>query len=243
MISLYKRTFIAIISTTLLHASIFYSLSDIEPKQQEIVKFVEIAMIEDVKVKKEEQPKPLESPKVHDSEKPKTDDKPKQEPKKEVKLQTKAESTPILKEQNSPIEETIVVASNESSTNKDELLRLESSNSVREVATSYKKQQCLTSKIDPSELEIYLSTIRSKIEANLKYPVLAKRLKIEGEVLLAFEILQNGGIKESSLYIKNSSGHKSLDESAIETVATVAPFDSPPQNNMSIVVPIVFKLN
>lgn len=237
MISFSKRVLISIASTTLLHASIFYSLHETNPKKEDSKKFVEIALLDSVKVEKQEQSKAVV----------KKEQKPPQKQKKEPKQQTiKSKPQPIIKAETTSAQQNIVVAKNESVEQKptqEQRTGNTNSKESEEATASHQKRECLPSKVNPSELEIYLSKIRAKIQANLKYPALAKRLKLVGESIVKFEILEDGGIKESSLQIKHSSGHKSFDEQAIEAVLSVTPFEKAPMKNMSITVPIVFELN
>lgn len=59
--------------------------------------------------------------------------------------------------------------------------------------------------------------IRDAVIKNVKYPERARRLGLEGKVLLSFIVLENGTTKE--IKVMQSSGHPLLDESAKEAVA------------------------
>jgi TonB family protein len=239
MISLYKRIFIAGISTTLLHASIFYTLNEIEEPQIITPKTTEIALFDMPKIEeKKEDIKPKEEPKS------------KEEPKKTAKREivkpkpiVKQESVAEVKPQEKPKKEELpqeaptnhlVVAQNES-------LHISKSQN-EETSQKTSKEQKATSHTAPNILETYLFKVREKIQENLRYPPLAKRLKLEGESVVGFEILDNGGVMESSCEIKSSSGHKTLDREAIETILSVLPFEAPPGGKISIVVPVAFNL-
>ncbi|MCX6076500.1 MAG: TonB family protein [Campylobacterales bacterium] len=153
------------------------------------------------------------------------------EPKPIVKVKLVVKKEPIVQSIIKPYNEPQKIVQNERDANSQENL------------IAQKEKQETKSKIIQDELTLYLSKIRAKIQENLNYPPLAKRLKLEGESIVAFTILSDGSVKELSIEIKNSSGYTSLDRQAINTILSVSPFDVPPQNNMSIVLPIAFKLN
>ncbi|MDH5768513.1 MAG: energy transducer TonB [Nitrospirota bacterium] len=82
-----------------------------------------------------------------------------------------------------------------------------------------------------------LELIRTAIEKAKSYPLLARKKKIEGTVLVSFRIDKNGlpqGIK-----IIRSSGYHILDEEVSKIIKRAAPF---PEVNHEIVAPITFKL-
>lgn len=61
------------------------------------------------------------------------------------------------------------------------------------------------------------SYIRDAIMKNIKYPDRARRLGIEGKVMLSFTVLENGMIRE--VRVIDSSGYRILDESAKDAAA------------------------
>lgn len=228
MISSPKRVLISIATTSILHASIFYSLYDASPKEDNNNKPIEIALLDNIKTK--EQPKAgLEKP----DPKQYQEQPPKRERKSAIKAQTCAiaqEATPVKED----MPQEIIVQAQETTQ--------VSINETKEIVDSSHSKEVVASKIDPSEIEKYLYKVRSKIQANLKYPALAKRLRLKGESIVEFEILDNGGVMESSCKIKHSSGHKTLDQEAMETILNISPFEAPPSGKMSIIVPVVFNL-
>lgn len=75
---------------------------------------------------------------------------------------------------------------------------------------------------------ITLSKIKAKIEAAKLYPLLAKRMKLEGKPTVLFEINADGSVKY--VQITNSSGEAVLDNAAIEAVKRAIPlpyYDKP----------------
>lgn len=234
MISFPKRVVVSITATSLLHASIFYSLYGASPKEDNINKPIEIALLDDIKTK--EQPKAeLEKPK---QEQPPQKPKPK-EAKKEPQLLTKAKPLAILED---PVKDEMPKERVAQAQEIQESIQTSSSSDTKESITSSQSKEVVASKIDPSEIEKYLYKVRLKIQTNLKYPALAKRLRLEGESMVEFEILDNGGVMESSCKIKHSSGHKTLDQEAMETILSISPLEAPPNGKISIIVPVIFNL-
>ncbi|TKI69325.1 energy transducer TonB [Sulfurimonas crateris] len=251
MNTFWQRALVSIASTTILHASIFYSLSSVNQPQIVTQKAVEISLIDNAEIEKKEEPKPKKEPKPTikpkpiEKEEPKIKPKPTIKPKPIVKKEPKIEPKPVVKEipiiEQEPIVEKKPLIYKEA----PKIVQNEINTEIKETLVSQetREKQEMKSKVSEDKLALYLSKVRAKIQENLRYPPLAKRLKIEGESVVGFEILPDGSVRESSIGIKNSSGHKSLDRQAISTILSVSPFDAPPQNNMSIVLPVAFKLN
>lgn len=82
--------------------------------------------------------------------------------------------------------------------------------------------------------EIYRRLSRS---AKRSYPYKAKRLGIEGKVVVSFRVSQNG--KAENIRIKRPSGEEILDSAAIKIVENGSPY---PVINEEIDVPIIFSL-
>ncbi|MBZ0157129.1 MAG: energy transducer TonB [Alphaproteobacteria bacterium] len=96
----------------------------------------------------------------------------------------------------------------------------------------------------PDRTSEYLGVIRAVVESNREYPVFAKQLGLQGTVVVRVAILPGGKIGEIS--ITASSGHKSLDRSAVGAVKASAPF-APPERyglaGITLDIPIKYKLN
>lgn len=237
MNSFYKRVVVSVASTTILHASIFYTLSEVKEPQVITPRTIEIALFDAPKTEKKEEIKPKETPKelpkkVVKQEVAKPKPIVKQEP--IVRQEKIAEIKPAAQPKEEAPTKPIIVAQSDS---------LHKSKSTKvEAPQKASQEQKATSKIAPNVLEAYLFKVRAKIQENLRYPSLARRLKLEGESVVGFEILDNGGVVESSCEIKKSSGHKTLDREAIETILSVLPFEAPPSGKISIIVPVAFNL-
>lgn len=81
--------------------------------------------------------------------------------------------------------------------------------------------------------------IRDEIMKNIKYPDKARRLGIEGRVLLSFVVLENGTI--SGIRVIDSSDYRLLDESAKEAVAVTRVTRKLPYR-VIVRLPITYKL-
>jgi len=90
--------------------------------------------------------------------------------------------------------------------------------------------------IDPTTLGV----IRSMIQNSLIYPSMARRLKIEGVVLINFILTRDGRVK--SAVIEERSGSTSLDSKALETVRNLSGTYPKLSNEMQLKIPIAFSL-
>jgi len=73
------------------------------------------------------------------------------------------------------------------------------------------------------------------------YPPIAKRLKIEGQVIVRVTINEDGTIDEKSIKIVESSGYNVLDKGAIEILKKLQPYKKPPKR-ITVEIPIVFQI-
>jgi len=76
---------------------------------------------------------------------------------------------------------------------------------------------------------LYLDGWRRRIEAvgNINYPVEARRQQLYGNLRMLVALLPNGEVSE--IQILQSSGHRVLDQAAVEIVNMAAPFDPFPE--------------
>ena len=86
----------------------------------------------------------------------------------------------------------------------------------------------------------HFAVIRDAILAHLRYPPLARRLGLSGQVEVSFIVTPEGGVRE--LRVRRGSGHDILDEQALAAVRNAAPFP-PPRVAALLVMPIAFQLN
>lgn len=73
------------------------------------------------------------------------------------------------------------------------------------------------------------------------YPPIAKRLKIEGEVIVRVTINEDGTIEENSISIIEASGYNILDRGAIDILKKLQPYKKPPKK-ITVEIPIVFQI-
>jgi len=81
--------------------------------------------------------------------------------------------------------------------------------------------------------------IREMIIERVRYPVVARRRGLEGEVKVSFIVCRNGKVKD--VKIQESSGAAILDKHAVHAVMNAAPFPFPPME-VRLVIPISYKL-
>ncbi|MDR2015767.1 MAG: energy transducer TonB [Azoarcus sp.] len=113
-----------------------------------------------------------------------------------------------------------------------ELLKLEAE--VEQRKQAFQQRQLLRRKqiagtMENQWLEKYLVGFRRKIacSASLHYPK-AARGKVYGEMIVTVSILADGSFEKA--HINQSSGHKALDEGAIDIARRAAPFEPfPPE--------------
>jgi TonB family protein len=95
-----------------------------------------------------------------------------------------------------------------------------------------------------SALASYLRTVRTRLEAVKRYPVLARRRGTEGTATLAIDIRRNG--RPAAVRVSGSSGSELLDDEAAEMVDRAAPFAPLPseldESTLHVVVPVSFDL-
>jgi len=83
----------------------------------------------------------------------------------------------------------------------------------------------------------YLARLSKRLQANLVYPEEVRKSGIDGISTIAFTIEESGMIKAGSLRVRKSSGYASLDNNALKSATSSAPFEKPPRElNVSIAV-------
>ena len=90
----------------------------------------------------------------------------------------------------------------------------------------------------------YEQRIRQRILQKKVYPRLAKRMRKQGVVKVAFTLSKNGAL--SRLRILQSSGVKSLDKAALQAVKKVGRFPAFPagirKHSINYIIPITYRL-
>ena len=188
-------------------------------KEQEIKKEV----IEEIKEEKvEETPKPILEKKIKKEIKEKVVKKIQKKERAEKKQTIKEE----IKEVQNPKKEAFV---KEQTVQKD--IQSETVN---------KKQVNDVPKIDEKKvyLDKHLAQIRDLINQNIKYPSRARKLSIQGIVLVKFKINENGDIENITIL----DGHKFLQNATIEAINEAAKSFPKTNQSIEIQIPIEYKI-
>jgi len=217
----------AIILSLIIHALFVMKLeisnSNLTPKpvvdiifNTEIVKQVAPKVIPIVKPKPIIKPKPIP--------KPKPIIKPKPIPKPIPQPIVEPISEPIVE----PISEPIVEPITESV----------------EVTESAQINEQIPTSPNPQVVSNYSNLLRAHIAKHKKYPRIAQRRKMQGEVVIEIQIKGDGSLISKN--IQKSSGHKVLDKEGMNMMEKSKPFPVPPEamkNSVTtVLVPIAFNL-
>ena len=87
-------------------------------------------------------------------------------------------------------------------------------------------------------LDKHLAQIRNLINQNVKYPLKAKKLSIEGIVTVRFKINENGTIENITII----DGHKFLQSATIEAIEEASKSFPKTNKSIEIQIPIEYKL-
>ena len=97
---------------------------------------------------------------------------------------------------------------------------------------------------NPQAVNNYSNLLRAHIAKHKKYPRIAQRRKMQGEVVIAIQIRGDGSLISKN--IQKSSGHSVLDKEGMNMMEKSKPFPVPPdtlKNSVTnVVVPIAFNL-
>jgi len=94
-------------------------------------------------------------------------------------------------------------------------------------------------------LTMYLNQLARRKDL---YPPMAKRLRLEGSLIVQFKINRDGSVDEKSIKIIISSGYNVLDEGAIRIIKKYVPKFAekykkyPPRDNFIVELPITFEI-
>ena len=101
-----------------------------------------------------------------------------------------------------------------------------------------------TTSPNPQVVNNYSNLLRAHIAKHKKYPRIAQRRKMQGEVIIAIQIRGDGSLISKN--IQKSSGHSVLDKEGMNMMEKSKPFPVPPdtlKNSVTnVVVPIAFNL-
>ena len=215
----------AIILSLIIHALFLmkFQISNFNLTPQPVVDIIfntEIVKQSIPRVIPQPKPKPITKPKP--IEKPKSIPKPIEEPIPEQVVDPVSE--PIVEPIIEPVVEPI-------------------SESVETNEIPQKIEQAPTSP-NPQAVNNYSNLLRAHIAKHKKYPRIAQRRKMQGEVIIAIQIGGDGSLISKN--IQRSSGHSVLDKEGMNMMEKSKPFPVPPdtlKNSVTnVVVPIAFNL-
>ena len=100
--------------------------------------------------------------------------------------------------------------------------------------------------VDTQQLKAeYGALLAQEIAKHKQYPMLAKKTKQQGNVVLQVQITGSGKLIDAQVY--QSSGYALLDNQAMDMVKKATPFSQPPSNlsngDLTLLVPVSFRLN
>jgi len=81
--------------------------------------------------------------------------------------------------------------------------------------------------------------IRDAIQRAIAYPSTARRMGWEGKVVVAFQLLSDGSVRD--VRVVQGSGHTALDRGAIDAVRNASPFPRSPVE-AEVITPVVYRL-
>lgn len=109
-------------------------------------------------------------------------------------------------------------------------------------STSQKKGEQMQNLNFSQDDNPFLRELKQAIDAARTYPRQARKMRMQGQVLISFVWLEEKFLRE--LKILKSSGYKILDENALQTIKTAsARFPSYEKGNVRIEIPIDYRLH
>ncbi len=108
------------------------------------------------------------------------------------------------------------------------------------ISKSDRMQHELDQNAENQYIKEHFDYINKIICINISYPYKARKMSMEGGVIISFIVCLNGSVKD--IKISKSSGFSTLDDNAVQAVNKASPFPPPPVE-VRIVIPITYKLN
>ena len=113
-----------------------------------------------------------------------------------------------------------------------------------EVSESVQINEQIPTSPNPQVVSNYSNLLRAHIAKHKKYPRIAQRRKMQGEVVIEIQIKGDGSLISKN--IQKSSGHKVLDKEGMSMMEKSKPFPVPPEamkdSVTTVLVPIAFNL-
>ena len=146
------------------------------------------------------------------------------------KVESASPVAPVVTEENSPV--TAVITASEPKTEAPVKVAPVELSPTPPVDTQQERNQ-------------YGALLASEIAKHKQYPILAKRTRQQGNVILQVQITSLGKLIAAQVY--QSSGYELLDSQAMEMVKKATPFSHPPsalgERDLTLLVPVSFRLN
>ncbi|HEX5711543.1 MAG TPA: energy transducer TonB [Sulfuricurvum sp.] len=95
--------------------------------------------------------------------------------------------------------------------------------------------------VEKEFLNAHLGEIRALLLQNLKYPKMAQKLRMQGDVRIAFSLNSDGSVE--NIKVVESSGFEILDEDARELIEKMAGRFPKPSKSVRISVPLSYVLH
>ncbi len=108
------------------------------------------------------------------------------------------------------------------------------------ISQSDRIQHELDQSAENQYIKEHFDYINKIVSINISYPYKARKMSMEGGVIISFIVCLNGSVKD--IKINKSSGFSTLDDNAVQAVNKASPFPPPPVE-VRIVIPITYKLN
>ena len=114
---------------------------------------------------------------------------------------------------------------------------------AKEIVENQPKSEIVENKVVQKDIQKEyidnnLALIRTLINENINYPVKAKKLSIEGIVVVKFKIRENGSVED----IVVLEGHRFLQNATIEAIEEASKKFPKTNKSIEIQIPIVYKL-
>ncbi|MBE0495174.1 MAG: energy transducer TonB [Campylobacterales bacterium] len=90
------------------------------------------------------------------------------------------------------------------------------------------------------EEEVYLQRLQAVILQHKSYPSRARKMKLQGEVIVTFEITPQGEVL--NLNVVQSSNHAFLDQHTLKTIQEASTFFPKPPLRITVKVPVGYRL-
>lgn len=116
---------------------------------------------------------------------------------------------------------------------RSEIVRLEQEFDARAASLSKRpKKRPISASTKEYAAAAYMKSWEHKVEriGNFNYPQEARRLGLNGSLMLSVDINPDGSVPPDGIVISRSSGHKVLDDAAVRIVRLGAPYAAIPKN-------------